>query len=179
MADGLRLTERVTIRACEPRDLAHFESFSSAPHLQYCRDEFARGEALAILLAVDADDRPVGKLHLDFEVKADERVAVLLAAVVAPSLRGRGIGSELMHAAEGLVRDRGFGIVELGVEDNNPDARRLYDDEFSWFSGEYEIISVMPLDVRGTISRIATEIGAQVMDIDRRFHKRLVVPLGY
>lgn len=58
-------------------------------------------------------------------------------------------------------------------------ARRLYDDEFSWFSGEYEIISVAPLDVRGTIARIATEIGAQVMDIDRRFHKRLVVPLGY
>jgi hypothetical protein len=58
-------------------------------------------------------------------------------------------------------------------------ARRLFDDEFSWFSGEYEIISVAPLDVRGTLSRIATEIGAQVMDIDRRFHKRLVVPLGY
>ena len=58
-------------------------------------------------------------------------------------------------------------------------ARRLYDDEFSWFSGEYEIISVAPLDVRGTVSRIATEIGAQVMDIDRRFHKRLVVPLDY
>jgi len=58
-------------------------------------------------------------------------------------------------------------------------ARRLYDDEFSWFSGEYEIISIAPLDVRGTISRIAMELGAQVMDIDRRFHKRLVVPLGY
>lgn len=58
-------------------------------------------------------------------------------------------------------------------------ARRLYDDEFSWFSGEYEIISHAPLDVRGTLSRIAAEIGAQVMDIDRRFHKRLVVPLGY
>ena len=58
-------------------------------------------------------------------------------------------------------------------------ARRLYDDEFSWFSGEYEIISVAPLDVRGTLARIATEMGAQVMDIDRRFHKRLVVPLNY
>ncbi|HLY12314.1 MAG TPA: hypothetical protein VKW04_23635, partial [Planctomycetota bacterium] len=38
-------------------------------------------------------------------------------------------------------------------------ARRLYDDECSWFSGEYEIISLAPLDVRGTISRIASEIG--------------------
>ena len=58
-------------------------------------------------------------------------------------------------------------------------ARRLYDDEFSWFSGEYEIVSANPMDVRGTIAKIATEIGAQVMDIDRRFNKRIVVPLNY
>jgi len=58
-------------------------------------------------------------------------------------------------------------------------ARRLYDDEFSWFSGEYEVVSPSPLDVRGVLSKIATEIGAQVMEIDRRFHKRIVVPLGY
>ena len=58
-------------------------------------------------------------------------------------------------------------------------ARRLFDDEFSWFSGEYEIVSARPLDVRGTLSRIATEIGGQVMDIDRRFNKRIVVPLNY
>ena len=58
-------------------------------------------------------------------------------------------------------------------------ARRLFDDEFSWFSGEYEIVSARPLDVRGVLSRIATDIGAQVMDIDRRFNKRIVVPLNY
>ncbi len=58
-------------------------------------------------------------------------------------------------------------------------ARRLFDDECSWYSGEYEIVSMLPLDVRGVISRIAGEMGAQVMDIDRRFHKRLVKPLEY
>jgi hypothetical protein len=58
-------------------------------------------------------------------------------------------------------------------------ARRLYDDEFSWFSGEYEIVSTYPLDVRGVLFKVAEEMGAQVMDIDRRFHKRLVVPLNY
>jgi hypothetical protein len=58
-------------------------------------------------------------------------------------------------------------------------ARRLYDDEFSWFSGEYEILSARPVDVRGVIAKVAADIGAQVMEIDRRFHKRLVVPLGY
>ena len=58
-------------------------------------------------------------------------------------------------------------------------ARRLFDDEFSWFSGEYEIVSAYPLDVRGAIEKVARELGAQVMDIDRRFHKRIVVPLNY
>lgn len=58
-------------------------------------------------------------------------------------------------------------------------ARRLYDDECSWFSGEVEIVSAYPMDVRSVLSKVATEIGAQVMDIDRRFHKRIVVPLNY
>lgn len=58
-------------------------------------------------------------------------------------------------------------------------ARRLYDEECSWFSGEYEIVSVEPLDVRGALARVAAEFGAQVLEIDRRFHKRIVVPLEF
>jgi hypothetical protein len=58
-------------------------------------------------------------------------------------------------------------------------ARRLLDDEASWWSGEYEILSAVELDVRGALSKIASEMGAQVMEIDRRFHKRLVKPLEW
>ncbi len=58
-------------------------------------------------------------------------------------------------------------------------ARRLLDDENSWWSGEYEILSAYELDVRGPLGRIAGEMGAQVMEIDRRFHKRLVKPLEW
>jgi len=58
-------------------------------------------------------------------------------------------------------------------------ARRLFDDEFAWFSGEYEIVSTSALDVRGVLAKLAAELGGQVMDIDRRFHKRIVVPLNY
>ena len=57
--------------------------------------------------------------------------------------------------------------------------RRLWDDEFSWYSGEYEILSAYPVDVRGALSKLAAEMGAQVMEIDRRFHKRIVKPLDY
>ena len=58
-------------------------------------------------------------------------------------------------------------------------ARRLYDFENSWYTGEYEILTVHPLDVRGAVDRMAASLGAQVMDIDRRFHKRLVKPLDW
>jgi hypothetical protein len=57
--------------------------------------------------------------------------------------------------------------------------RRLWDDEFSWFSGEYEILSERAIDVRGAVARLASEMGAQVLEIDRRFHRRIVQPLEY
>jgi GNAT superfamily N-acetyltransferase len=128
MAGGLRLTQAVTIRPCEERDLEHFDVLASPNHLAYCRAEFARGPgALTILVAVDEGDVPVGKLHLDFENRAAERAAVLIAAAVTPTLRGRGIGTVLMGAAEELVSSRGFDAILLGVEDSNPRARRLYE----------------------------------------------------
>jgi ribosomal protein S18 acetylase RimI-like enzyme len=121
------VTRPVAVRRCEERDLARFGALGSPRHVQYCREQFARGQALLILVATDERDRPVGKLHLDFEVKADERVAVLIGAAVEPPLQSRGIGTELMRAAEDAVRERGFDTIELGVEDNNPRARQLYE----------------------------------------------------
>jgi ribosomal protein S18 acetylase RimI-like enzyme len=116
------------IRLCEERDLAHFARLGSARHVEYCRDQYERGpEALAILLAVDSADVPVGKVHLDFEARAQEEAAVLVAASVTEPLRRRGIGTELMLAAEALACDRGSQAIVLGVEDSNPAARRLYD----------------------------------------------------
>jgi ribosomal protein S18 acetylase RimI-like enzyme len=72
-------------------------------------------------------EKRVGKVHLDFETRAAEREAVLIAAAVVPERRSRGIGTALMTAAERLVRSRGYGAIVLGVEDSNPRARRLYE----------------------------------------------------
>jgi hypothetical protein len=55
-------------------------------------------------------------------------------------------------------------------------ARRLYDDEFSWFSGEYEIVS-SHLDesaVRTAIEETAKEFEATVKEIDRPFSFKLL-----
>jgi ribosomal protein S18 acetylase RimI-like enzyme len=122
------VTQAVGIRLCEERDLELFGAFGSDQHVQYCREEFGRGpSAVTILVAVDESDAPVGKLHLDFEGRAADRCAILSAAGVTPELRGRGIGTALMHAAEELVCNRGFHSIVLGVEESNPRARRLYE----------------------------------------------------
>ncbi|HJU37109.1 MAG TPA: GNAT family N-acetyltransferase [Gaiellaceae bacterium] len=129
MADGLRLTRAsVTVRSCEERDLDRFEPLGGTHHAEYCREQFARGpRALTILVAADEDDVPVGKVHLDFEERAGEEAAVLVAAAVILEVRGRGIGTELMLRAEELTRERGCRAIVLGVEDFNPRARRLYE----------------------------------------------------
>jgi len=55
-------------------------------------------------------------------------------------------------------------------------ARRLYDDEFSWFSGEYEIVSadLEEGEVRTALDAVAKEFGATVREIDRPFSFKLL-----
>lgn len=115
----------VTVRRCEERDLAHFGPFGSTSHVRFCREQFARRDKVVILVAVREDDVPVGKLHVRLE--AGDEAATIEAAAVIAALQCRGIGTELMRAAEELAHDRGFGIVQLGVEDWNPASRRLYE----------------------------------------------------
>jgi ribosomal protein S18 acetylase RimI-like enzyme len=122
------VAQAVAIRPCEERDLERFDVFGTPQHVEYCREQYARGtSALTILVAVDGNDLPVGKLHLDFETHLASRTALLIAAGVAPEFRGHGIGTALMAAAEELVCSRGFEAIVLGVEDSNPRARRLYE----------------------------------------------------
>jgi ribosomal protein S18 acetylase RimI-like enzyme len=116
--------EQVRIRACEERDLEHFGVFGSDIHVQYCRDEFAQ-TGKVILVAVSEDDVPVGKIHVHLD-HADDTVWFEAAAVARP-LQRQGIGTSLVRAAEALATERGYGSVELGVEDSNPQARRLYE----------------------------------------------------
>jgi ribosomal protein S18 acetylase RimI-like enzyme len=116
---------QVRVRPCEARDLEHFGAFGSERHVEYCRDEFSQAESKVILVAVSEDDVPVGKIHVHFEHR--EGAVWLEAAAVARPWQGQGIGTALVRAAEVLAAERGFGIAELGVEDSNPRARRLYE----------------------------------------------------
>ncbi|MDG4862827.1 GNAT family N-acetyltransferase [Streptomyces sp. T-3] len=45
---------------------------------------------------------------------------------VTEALQSRGIGSALIRAAEALARERGLGVIGLGVDEGNPRAAALY-----------------------------------------------------
>ncbi|MDT0262025.1 GNAT family N-acetyltransferase [Jatrophihabitans lederbergiae] len=45
---------------------------------------------------------------------------------VRPELRGRGVGTVLLKAAEQLAENRGYKLIAVGVALDNPDATRLY-----------------------------------------------------
>ena len=54
-------------------------------------------------------------------------VALLDELYVAPELRGRGVGSTLLMAAEAITRERGGQLLEINVDGDDIDARRFYE----------------------------------------------------
>ena len=80
------------------------------------------------------DDRVVGTVYLWLE-KAEEplieaklrRVPLLTHLKVHPDFRNQGIGTSLVEAVEASAKRLGHEKVALAVEENNVDAKRLYD----------------------------------------------------
>ena len=67
---------------------------------------------------------PVAKLRVDYTSEAD--TGVLSQPATMGPLQGLGIATMLIGAGEQRVRARGLAFAALGVEDNNPPARHLY-----------------------------------------------------
>jgi ribosomal protein S18 acetylase RimI-like enzyme len=101
------------------------EQAIEAPYLRKTLAE--RGSDVVFLLAL-ANGRPVARLGIDFTRKAEQRIVHLWAFSVLPCLQRLGIGTALMRAAESLIAaaPRGATVVEVGVDDGNHDAVRLY-----------------------------------------------------
>jgi ribosomal protein S18 acetylase RimI-like enzyme len=68
---------------------------------------------------------PVAKMRIDYTSEADAGVFSQLATM--GPLQGPGIATMLIGAGEQRVRARGLSFAALGVEDNNPRARQLYE----------------------------------------------------
>ena len=119
----------IEIRPLRDGDLDGLEWDSEqAIQADYVRKTVAeRGDDVVFLLAV-ANERPVGRLGLDFGRKAAEGIVHLWAFSVLPSLQRLGIGTAMMHAAESLIvtAPGGATVVEVGVDQSNHDATKLY-----------------------------------------------------
>ena len=71
----------------------------------------------------------VGKLELFLGWKSTSgRFGLIRRFVVHPQWRGRGIGHQLLAAAEEEARRAGCSFLELSVDEENAGARRLYGD---------------------------------------------------
>jgi ribosomal protein S18 acetylase RimI-like enzyme len=125
----LELSLPVEIRPLRDGDLDGLEWDSEeAIQPDYLRKTVAdRGDDVVFLLAL-ANGRPVGRLGLDFGRKAQEGIVHLWAFGVLPSFQRLGIGAAMVRAAESLIAaaPRGATIVEVGVDEWNHDAAKLY-----------------------------------------------------
>ena len=77
------------------------------------------------LVARAPGGQPVAKMRVDYTSEADAGVFSQLA--VMDALQGLGIATMLIGVGEQRVRNRGLPVAALGVEDDNPRARRLYE----------------------------------------------------
>jgi ribosomal protein S18 acetylase RimI-like enzyme len=119
----------IEIRPLRSDDLDGLEWDSrEAIQADYVRKTVAeRGDDVVFLLAL-ANAQPVGLLGVDFGRKAEEGIVHLWAFGVLPSLQRLGIGTAMMLAAESLIaaEPRGANLVEVGVDEGNQDAAKLY-----------------------------------------------------
>jgi GNAT superfamily N-acetyltransferase len=101
-----------------------------------------------LLVVACVDDGVVGTLQMTFLHHLSHRGAVrahVESVRVASSLRGRGIGHELMKWAIDRARERGARLVQLSTDKTRKDAHRFY--ESLGFHATHEGMK-LPLDPR-------------------------------
>jgi ribosomal protein S18 acetylase RimI-like enzyme len=108
-------------------DLAGLAWSGSPAHLRSVAAALQRAaQGLVDYLVVRAPGgRAVAKMRVDYTSEADTGVFSQLATM--GPLQGLGIATMLIGAGEHRVHARGLAFAALGVEDNNPRARRLYE----------------------------------------------------
>jgi GNAT superfamily N-acetyltransferase len=89
------------------------------------RELLAGGSTIALLAGEPAGG--VALLTLRPNVWYDGPVALLDELYVRPDLRGRGIGTALLHRAVEVVRERGGRLMEINVDEDDSGARRFYE----------------------------------------------------
>jgi ribosomal protein S18 acetylase RimI-like enzyme len=129
LLESLQLEVSASLRVATRADLAPLEwGGVFADHRQLILEAFDRQQQGEVLIIVaDVGGVPAGQIWVDFAKRRSESVGVLWALRVMPALRCVGFGTRLIRCAERCLVARGYLSAEIAVEDNNPDARRLYE----------------------------------------------------
>lgn len=108
-------------------DLQHVEWAGGSLHLESIAKALDRAAAGEVeYLAVRAPDgQPISIGGIDY--KAHEGAGTLWQLATRGELQGLGLGTRLIQEAEKRMRERGLDKAKIGVEDNNPRARALYE----------------------------------------------------
>jgi ribosomal protein S18 acetylase RimI-like enzyme len=99
----------------------------TAAHLRSVASYLARvssGE-VEYLVVRGVDGAPVAKAGIDYAEAPG--VATIMQIATHGDLQGLGLGTALIAAAEERIRRRGLTVARMGVEDDNPRARALYE----------------------------------------------------
>lgn len=101
--------------------------------------EIASGKRIALFAKVG--EQPVGTIQLIFDSSNKEHadgknIAHLHHLKVHKDFCRKGIGERLTRSAERIARLRGFKRMTVGVDEDNPYAKRLYE---KWGYGLYKI----------------------------------------
>lgn len=118
---------KLSVRDLVHADLASCGWAGSGHHLAGVAEQLVRARIGEVdyLAVCAATNIPVAKCGVDYQVK--EGVGTLWQLAVHPALQSCGIGTFLVEAAELRIRRRGLRQAELGVEEDNPRARALYE----------------------------------------------------
>jgi ribosomal protein S18 acetylase RimI-like enzyme len=124
LADGAR---RLAVGDLCDDDLAGLAWSGNPAHLRSVAAALQRAvQGLEDYLVVRAPGgQPVAKMRVDYASEAGTGVFSQLATI--GPLQGLGIATMLIGTGEQRVHARGLAFAALGVEDNNPRARRLYE----------------------------------------------------
>jgi ribosomal protein S18 acetylase RimI-like enzyme len=81
------------------------------------------------VLAAEAAGEVIGFIafHVMPRFETDERFARIVALVVDPGVRARGIGRQLMTEAERVAIERGAAFLEVTAGHHRPEARKLFE----------------------------------------------------
>lgn len=126
------------VRVASPADAAtvaellhafNAEFDTSSPGAEALAERLRRLLAGDGMVALLAGEPAAGVALLSFRpnVWDEGPVALLDELYVRPQLRGRGLGTELLHRAFAVARERGVETFEVNVDEGDVDARRFYE----------------------------------------------------